>query len=51
MSNISTHVLDTSLGKPAKGIKVEIFRSSRAGWHSLGVHTTDGDGRIAWMRV
>ena len=40
--SISTHVLDTSTGKPAGGVKVELFRG--AGPVSSG--ETNADGRI-----
>lgn len=44
MSTISTHVLDTALGKPAAGIPVtiELVSDGRA----LGSGTTDPDGRV-----
>lgn len=42
MSTLSTHVLDTSLGKPAAGIRVTLMR----GEHTLGEGVTDGDGRV-----
>jgi 5-hydroxyisourate hydrolase len=41
MSTVSTHVLDTSLGKPATGIHVTLLR----GEHVIGNGTTDTDGR------
>lgn len=41
MSTLSTHVLDTSLGKPAAGIRVTLLRGEQI----LGEATTDGDGR------
>lgn len=42
MSTISTHVLDTSLGKPAAGIRVTLRRDNTL----LGSGTTDDDGRV-----
>jgi 5-hydroxyisourate hydrolase len=44
VSTVSTHVLDTALGKPAAGIPVtlELARDGRA----LGSGTTDADGRV-----
>jgi hydroxyisourate hydrolase len=42
MSTISTHVLDTSLGKPAAGIRVTLRRDSSL----IGSGTTDDDGRV-----
>lgn len=41
MSTLSTHVLDTALGRPAAGIRVTLFR----GQATLGEGTTDADGR------
>lgn len=42
MSTISTHVLDTSLGRPAQGVRVTLERD-----HSLiGSGVTDEDGRV-----
>ena len=41
MSTISTHVLDTSLGKPAEGIRVTIHRDLSL----IGSSETDEDGR------
>lgn len=48
MSTISTHVLDTSIGKPAAGIRVTLERlSGREGaTESLGAGVTDEDGRL-----
>ncbi|HUQ19934.1 MAG TPA: hydroxyisourate hydrolase [Gemmatimonadaceae bacterium] len=42
MSTISTHVLDTSLGKPAQGISVELEH----GGAIIGSGVTDVDGRV-----
>jgi 5-hydroxyisourate hydrolase len=47
MSGISTHVLDTSLGRPAAGITVMAERQSGDTWQKVGEGTTDADGRIA----
>ncbi|HWP81341.1 MAG TPA: hydroxyisourate hydrolase [Bacteroidota bacterium] len=46
-SPITTHVLDTTLGKPAAGVKVilELYYETE-GWRELASGTTDGDGRI-----
>lgn len=46
MTRISTHVLDTALGKPAAGVPVCLERMERASkWQPLGSAQTDGDGR------
>ena len=44
MSSLSTHVLDTALGKPAAGIAVTLERASDG--HQLGAGVTDADGRV-----
>jgi 5-hydroxyisourate hydrolase len=41
--SLSTHVLDTERGKPAAGVRVELYR----GDDRLAEQATDGDGRIA----
>lgn len=43
MSTISTHVLDTSCGRPAEGIKVTLERGAEI----LATGVTDADGRVA----
>ncbi len=42
MSTISTHVLDTSIGRPAEGIRVTLQRDGSL----LGTGVTDQDGRV-----
>lgn len=44
MSSLSTHVLDTGLGKPARGIRVALERANDG--ESLGTGVTDADGRV-----
>jgi 5-hydroxyisourate hydrolase len=47
MSTLSTHVLDTSLGRPAAGVAVTLERLSERGAPTLaGFGRTDGDGRL-----
>jgi 5-hydroxyisourate hydrolase len=44
---ITTHVLDTSIGRPAAGMKVSLEALSAGdGWKQVGWGTTDTDGRI-----
>jgi 5-hydroxyisourate hydrolase len=45
MSEISTHVLDAVLGKPAAGIHVRLERKEGATWTELAARATDADGR------
>ncbi|MFF7375561.1 hydroxyisourate hydrolase [Streptomyces massasporeus] len=46
-ASVSTHILDTSVGRPAGGVAVQL--SARAGrtadWQALGGSATDADGR------
>ncbi|MEU5525292.1 hydroxyisourate hydrolase [Streptomyces sp. NPDC093250] len=46
-ASVSTHILDTSAGRPAEGVAVRL--SARAGrdadWRALGGSATDADGR------
>ena len=41
--SISTHVLDTGRGEPARGIRVELFRGDEL----LSEQQTDEDGRVS----
>jgi 5-hydroxyisourate hydrolase len=43
---ITTHVLDTSLGKPGAAIAVELERIEGSTWQLVGGGVTDGDGRL-----
>ena len=43
MTTVSTHVLDTERGEPARGVTVELFREAEL----VGAGETDADGRIA----
>ena len=52
MTSISTHVLNTSTGRPAEGIPVELAqRDSAGGWAVLGASATDADGRCKDLPV
>ena len=44
-ASLSTHVLDTGQGTPARGVKVELFR----GAEPVAQASTDDDGRIAQL--
>ena len=47
MSGITTHVLDTSRGRPAAGVPVTLeARGEGDGWHLVGRGATDDDGRL-----
>ncbi len=50
MSTITSHVLDTSLGRPAVGIAIRLDRASpdaeaASGWQPIGESFTNDDGR------
>ncbi len=46
-SPITTHVLDTTAGRPAVGVEVRLSsRDARGAWHEIGSGTTDVDGRV-----
>lgn len=45
MSTITTHVLDTVLGKPAAGILVRLERREAGEWLEVARGATDADGR------
>jgi len=50
MKKISTHVLDTSRGKPAAGVAVRLERQENSGdWATLAAAVTDEDGRCAQL--
>jgi 5-hydroxyisourate hydrolase len=42
VTTVSTHVLDTAAGSPARGVRIELYR----GEELLGSGETDDDGRI-----
>ena len=46
MSGITTHVLDTSRGAPASGIRVRLEMLEHGAWRELGSGNTDSDGRL-----
>ena len=51
MSQITTHILDTSKGKPAEAVTIVLFQQDptdpvTAGWRQIAIGTTNEDGRI-----
>jgi len=47
MSPITTHILDTTSGKPGAGIPVVLERKTHtAGWQTIAEGVTDLDGRL-----
>lgn len=49
MSEITTHVLDTSRGLPAVGFQVELQFKSGDSWKTRGSGRTDGNGRCSGL--
>ncbi len=45
MSMITTHVLDTALGRPASGVPLLLSQALGDGWRIVGRGVTDRDGR------
>ncbi|HWO26963.1 MAG TPA: hydroxyisourate hydrolase [Kofleriaceae bacterium] len=43
---ITTHVLDTSAGRPGRGIAIELERAEGDAWRPVGAGQTDDDGRL-----
>ena len=46
MTNLTTHVLDTSRGKPAEGMKIILFKLIDNNLEKIIEVTTNKDGRI-----
>ncbi len=46
MGKLTTHVLDTALGKPAAGLAIELFRINGDTHEKIGDFITNSDGRI-----
>lgn len=47
MGTLSTHVLDTTRGAPAEGVRVTLESAGGAAGEPLGDGRTDADGRVA----
>lgn len=46
MSLVTTHVLDTAIGRPARGIPVGLDAADDGGWRAVASGRTDDDGRV-----
>ncbi|MFZ3567365.1 MULTISPECIES: hydroxyisourate hydrolase [unclassified Streptomyces] len=46
-ASVSTHILDTSIGRPAEGVAISLAARAGSGaeWQALGGSATDADGR------
>jgi 5-hydroxyisourate hydrolase/2-oxo-4-hydroxy-4-carboxy-5-ureidoimidazoline decarboxylase len=46
VSQLTTHVLDTSLGKPGRDISIRLKQFRNGSWHTIAQGLTNEDGRI-----
>ncbi|HRH61897.1 MAG TPA: hydroxyisourate hydrolase [Bacteroidia bacterium] len=46
MSQLTTHILDTCLGKPAEGIEVYLAQKNSGEWNVISKGISNKDGRI-----
>lgn len=46
MSQITTHILDTTYGKPAKDVKINLYQIVNNVWIEIASGITNSDGRI-----
>ena len=47
MSQLTTHILDTTKGKPAKDVKITLYKNEKDRWIEVAKGITNNDGRIA----
>ena len=47
---LSTHVLDTSIGKPAASVSIRLLRQQGSTWIEAFTGDTDADGRVPALR-
>lgn len=46
MSSISTHILDTALGRPAANVSITLSKQDSEHWQTIGSGKTNQDGRV-----
>jgi 5-hydroxyisourate hydrolase len=46
-SQITTHVLDATIGRPAAGVRVELLSREAGEWRAVAASVTDDDGRVS----
>ena len=49
MSQLTTHILDTSLGKPAQNVSVTLEQNLASSWNKIAQGVTNADGRISLL--
>ncbi|HSC37068.1 MAG TPA: hydroxyisourate hydrolase [Chitinophagaceae bacterium] len=47
MSQVTTHILDTTTGRPAEGVTITLYGIQQDSWQPIGKGMTNRDGRIA----
>ena len=47
MSQITTHILDTTTGRPAANVLIALLRQAGDGWQEIARGVTNSDGRIS----
>jgi 5-hydroxyisourate hydrolase len=47
MSQLTTHILDTTKGKPAAGVTITLYRQQADDWQEVASGLTNQDGRIS----
>ena len=51
MSQVTTHILDTTTGKPAEAVTIILYQGGNDEWTELAREHTDKDGRIKALGV
>ena len=46
MSQLTTHILDTTIGKPVSGVSIILYQSQKEGWVKIADAVTNNDGRV-----
>jgi 5-hydroxyisourate hydrolase len=46
MSQLTTHILDTTRGKPAEGVTIILYQGGNDEWNEISRGITNSDGRI-----
>lgn len=49
MSQLTTHILDTSLGKPAQNVSIILEQNQASSWNKIAEGATNEDGRISLL--
>ena len=47
MAQLSTHILNTTIGRPAEGVSITLEQQEGSDWKFIATHQTDSDGRVS----